>query len=390
MNGSDLTSGQAWRDFCARLSDLGDKIFDPGKDYSEADRAEGYRHLLNQVACWSTYAVGSSDPAQPLLFRHNDLVYRWGGPNVDQNARRTTISGQHTYRLSGSMGACEEFAVQAKRGEMHNKGGGGVDVTLWASDLGIGPGDAFDILISSDPADNPTLLMSPDSSLLHVRDYYYDWQSAEPATFVIERIDRVDTPGRPTPDRIAGMLDNALVQIENSMLYWPPYQDARRAEAPLNEFSTPGLVAEGVGDLFYSHCFVRIEPDEALVVTVRPDDAAHWNLQLYMREWYEPLDHVNRITNLNEAMAARDADGSVRIVISARDPGVANWLDTEGRVEVMATSRWTKPEGMPAITTQRVKLSDLDALGLGPTIDAEARHQQIEARRSHLAWRCHC
>src|SRR5690349_7477069 len=55
-----------------------------------------------------TFAVGHTDPRHPLMFRHNDLVYRWGGPNVDQNARRAVISGEGTYRVSGNMGACDE------------------------------------------------------------------------------------------------------------------------------------------------------------------------------------------------------------------------------------------------------------------------------------------
>src|ERR1700712_5722701 len=112
--GPDVTSGEAWRKFCARLADVGEQLLDPGFPGSPQDRAEGYRHLANQVACWMTYAVGSSDAKSPLLFRHNDLVYRWGGPNIDQNSRRTVISGAHDYRLSGSMGSCEEFAIQVK------------------------------------------------------------------------------------------------------------------------------------------------------------------------------------------------------------------------------------------------------------------------------------
>lgn len=380
-----VLDGSAWRRFCARLADLGDELLGPGFPGAPADRAEGYRHLMNQAACWLTYALGSTDPARPLLFRHNDLVYRWGGPNIDQNARRAVISGRHRYRLSGSMGMCEEFALQVKRGEMHS-GDGGVDATVWASDLGLRPGDRFAITISGDRADSPDVLVSPAANLLHIRDYYYRWAAAEPAAFVLERIDEPGQPPAPlAPRRVAEMLDIALSQTESSLRYWRDYQERLRAGTPLNQFSPPGLVAEGVGGMHYAHAFIRLAADEALVVEVRPDEAARWNLQLYSRAWYEPLDFAERPTHTNDAIVTRNPDGSATLVICAGDPGHPNWLDTEGRVEVMATSRWTRPAGTPTISARVTSRDRLPP----PTVAPPARRAQVASRRAHVAWRYH-
>jgi hypothetical protein len=384
-DGAAVMTGEAWRQFCARLAAVGDQLLEPGFPASPQDRAEGFRHLANQVACWMTYAVGSSDAKSPLLFRHNDLVYRWGGPNIDQNSRRTVISGQHKYRLSGSMGSCEEFAIQVKHGEMHT-GDAGVTGTLWASELGLTAGDTFVITISADPADEPTLLINPTAKLLHVRDYYYQWATAEPAAFVLERTDQSGEPPAPlTPDRVSEMLEIAATQVETSISYWRDYQEQLRSESGVNAFSPPGLVAEGVADMFYAHAFIRLEPDEAFVVTVSPVEAAHWNLQLYNRGWYESLDFANRLTHTNEALVETRPDGTADLVISAVDPGVANWLDTEGRAELMATSRWTRPASTPSIDARVVRLEDLPA----PTVTPDQRRAQIDSRRAHVAWRYH-
>jgi hypothetical protein len=118
---------------------------------------------------------------------------------------------------------------------------------------------------------------------------------------------------------------------------------------------------------------------------VSPQEAAHWNLQLYNRAWYESLDFANRVTHTNEALVSRRDDGSAEVVISATDPGSANWLDTEGRVELMATSRWTKPGGVPSIEARVVKLAELPA----PTVTPEQRRALVDRRRSHVAWRYH-
>ena len=103
--------------------------------------AEGLHHLANQVACWLTYGIGSSDPMRPVFFRSSDPVYEWGGPNADQVARRAAISGDAVYRITGTMGGCEEFVLQIKRGAAQS-GGAGVATEVSASALGLGPGDA--------------------------------------------------------------------------------------------------------------------------------------------------------------------------------------------------------------------------------------------------------
>ena len=46
--------------------------------------------------------------------------------------------------------------------------------------------------------------------------------------------------------------------------------------------------------------------------------------------WWESLDYANRQTSLTADQARLSSDGAYHYVIARRDPGVANWLDTEG------------------------------------------------------------
>ncbi len=146
MNEGDIMTGVGWRQFCERMAGLGERILAEDFPSSERDRAEGFRHLANQLCCWLTYSIGHTDASYPQLFWHNNLVYRWGGPNVDQNARRAVIAGDGTYRISGNMHACNEFILQVKKGEMHT-GGSVITGEARASDLGLGPGDDFEIFL---------------------------------------------------------------------------------------------------------------------------------------------------------------------------------------------------------------------------------------------------
>ena len=389
MDEHGVTTGAAWRSFCARIAAAGDRILTDDFPADARDRAEGVRHLANQVACWLTYAVGYSDPAHPAFFRSSDPVYQWGGPNVDQVARRACIAGDGTYRVSGHMGACEEFVLQVKLGTTQS-GGAEISTEVYASQLGLGPDDDFEILLSADEQPGNWFALDPDATFVHVRDYYFDWQPREPATFVIERLDTQGLPtARLTTERVAAMLDDAAREVEHSLVYFHEYQEKLRRGHELNTFSDPDFVGRGVRDLQYSHAFVSLPDDEALVIEIDPADAPLWDVMLYNRSWYEALDFANRPTSLNHRQVQANADGTVRIVVANTDPGVANWLDTEGRAEVLATIRWFRPPAQPTVRAQVVPRAQLAEYLPDDTaaIDVQARRDEVARRTAHAAWR---
>jgi hypothetical protein len=378
-------TGEAWRAFCDRMGALGDRILADDFPQGEHARAEGYRHLANQVACWLTYALGSTDPEHPAFFRSSDPVYRWGGPNVDQVARRALISGDGTYRISGQMGSCEEFVLQVKSGTVQS-GGADVDQEISASSLGLGPGDDFEILLGGTRRGERWIELDPAAAFVHIRDYYFDWQPRQPATFVIERLDTQGTPRRPTtPDGVAALLDDAAAQIEHSIVFWNDYQRRMRSGQELNTFSPPAGAARGVQEIIYSHAFVALGAGEALLVELEGRDAKLWDIQLYNRTWYEPLDFANRVTSLNHRQVRSGEDGSVQVVIAGRDPGVVNWLDSEGRDEVLATVRWWRPEHGPTVRSRIIAVASLPAEM--SVVDPDSRRAEIRGRSAHVGWR---
>ena len=389
MDGADVVSGVAWRRFTERLAEIGERILADDFPGDASGRAEGVRHLATQTACWLTYASGYRDPAHPAFFRSADPTYAWGGPNVDQVARRATVDGSGTYRVSGHMGSCEEFVLQLKGGTTQS-GGADVGTEVSASQLGLGPGDTFEILLSATEQSGTWLPLGPGPGFVHVRDYYFDWVAAEPATFVIERLDTQGVPAAAVDaDRVAEMLDAAAHEIEHSILYFRDYQARLRdAQAP-NQFGTPGVSGRGVQDIIYSHGFVNLRDDQALILELDPHAATLWGASSYTRGWYEPLDYATRVTSRNHRQVVADEDGLVRIVLAGRDPGTANWLDTEGRAEVLTTVRWFRPPETPSVRTEVVSLAELGAhLPEGhPTVDDDARRDEIARRAAHVSWR---
>ena len=74
----------------------------------------------------------------------------------------------------------------------------------------------------------------------------------------------------------------------------------------------------------------------------------------------QTLDYLRGTVSLNRAQTVAGPDGTVRIVIAHRDPGVPNWLSTEGRPFGLVYWRFMLPEG--PIDTPVAEVVPFDAL----------------------------
>ena len=103
-----------------------------------------------------------------------------------------------------------------------------------------------------------------------------------------------------------------------------------------------------------------IGPDQALVMTGRFPECRFANVCLWNR-FIQSFDFNNRRISLNRKQTVLESDGSFRMVIAHRDPGVPNWLDTEGRPFGMVYWRFLLPEG--EVETPRAEVVELASLG---------------------------
>ncbi len=68
------------------------------------------------------------------------------------------------------------------------------------------------------------------------------------------------------------------------------------------------------------------------------------NVCLWTRH-LQTLDYSNRQISLNRKQTTLESDGSFKIVIAHEDPGVPNWIDTEGRPLGIVFWRYMLPAG---------------------------------------------
>ncbi len=115
----------------------------------------------------------------------------------------------------------------------------------------------------------------------------------------------------------------------------------------------------GAVDIYYSSGTFDLGPGDALVMegTIPPSRFTNvmlWNVHM------QTLDYRTRRNSVNHAQVVPEADGSYRIVISALDPGVPNWLDTGGHRRGTIFWRFLLPESDPE--TPRCSVVDVSTL----------------------------
>jgi hypothetical protein len=97
----------------------------------------------------------------------------------------------------------------------------------------------------------------------------------------------------------------------------------------------------------------RLDADEALVIEGRSPPCTYWGAQVWNR-YMQSLDYRYHRVALNCAQVALEPDGSFRLVVAHRDPGMPNWISTAGHREGIVFCRWLQAETMPEPVSSKV------------------------------------
>ena len=112
------------------------------------------------------------------------------------------------------------------------------------------------------------------------------------------------------------------------------------------------------GQFYYEGAY-ELAPDEALIVEAKVPSRCDYGSILLTNEIYETTDWYNNQSSLNDSQWGVDADGVVRVVISAKDPGVPNWLDIAGYPEGSIQGRWTGCNANPVPSVRKVRFDSI-------------------------------
>jgi hypothetical protein len=380
---------EAWAAFCDRLKAAGERIQQEDFPNAPHERAEGYRHLGRLAVFALQQYLDFADPRFPAFLRFDDDVTKWGGPNADNHYLRARVEANGTYRITGNVRGLRELILSANEGDMQ-LGQLRVFEERNLSQLAVAADGALEVIVSAKPQAGNWLPLHPDAEYVLLRQYVSDWERDAVAHFRIERLGEEGSPPPVLePARVIGAFARAATWVERSVVYWNQWMARTRGALPDNVLGRPRAQPGGAGDIHYGGGWWKLAEDEALLVECEPPDARYWSIQLYSFPWFESLDLSNRVSSLTGHQIRLDDDGRFRVVISQRDPGVQNWLDTEGRRAGLVTYRWVFSRTKPAPVSRVVKLTELreqlpeTTPAFGPT----DRREQIARRRAAVARR---
>jgi hypothetical protein len=348
---------------------------------SDVDLAEGYRWVTRLSRLALDWIVERSDPLHPVLFTLQDEYRKLLVDNPDVHYLFSVLDDSRSYRLRGWRGECAylgmTFGTPFGQGEVGGRTG--TQTQCHIDEFELGPGGAVDVLIAPadqmpDPRPRNSVVLEPGTAQLAIRETHF-WKT--PDRLARLRMELVEDPARPVPppllsaEELAPKLEFAAMFL--TFVGGTALQMWRDAASNMNTFGgEAGSVHVAAQDdevrthsnaeMTYHGGRFRLEPGRALVVTVHEPDKPfiYWGLTL-TSPWMESFDYRYTTTALNNETAERSADGSWRLVIAPGDPGpgVANWLDTGGRLEGYMLVRWCLADGPPHPTCELVSAADL-------------------------------
>lgn len=370
---ADEALRQGWHAFCDALKAAGDLAF---KDANPADpllRADAFRFLTQNLGQAFPLALETKDPAYPQIHWFTHPYMKLGSDVADFTYRQAWISSEHVYRITGRKGTARWFnlTVQGPRPEripgsdqasLHEPFGDVPESNLFGHQIEADAEGNFELFIGGPERPANWLPTTPGSRKLFIREAFDAWGET-PTALTIERIGMAAPRPLPTAERMVEAFGWAGDFVTGVMRDWPEHSWTTSGGVvdPAQPNRFPSAEANDAADAkrgrMVAHMIWRLEPDEALIVEMDAHDG-FWIFGMG-GVFAGSMDFLYRPVSYTPARTKVDGDGVVRLVLSHDDPGVHNWLDTQGFPQGNLTYRNLMSQNAAAFRTRLVKRAEL-------------------------------
>lgn len=330
-----------------------------------------------------------------ILYDNPDTIYRFVGVNY---ASEYVITGQ-----------LPENDPQASFSVLTGTTGTTAAV-LNADQLELGPDRTFVITVSGSPAqpgEQNHLQITPDTTLIAIRDTLADWNTEDPMTLAIHRtagprnslfsqfggfaipfigplvaksplltrLVSVIPPLPAVPPIVRGSYAALLmlrgIGQESVYIKVATTDPVTGERVPPNVFTDPQSNASFLSTQLQSAGYFQLADDQALVLTINPNNADYFSVPV-TNDWTITNNYWDEQTSLNNAQAVSNPDGSYTIVVSPTEPvfgdgtSVWNWVSTGGLNQGTMAIRFQAidPDNPtnPTVSSQVVALGDVSSV----------------------------
>lgn len=346
-----IVTGQSWSEFCDELKVAGNILLSPGAPRDAFHQAEGIRYLSRLTRAGLEAYVEYPDPAFPQLRRMVHETVKMGADNPDNHYMNAQVSGEFEYKISGKRNSIDYISFHTQNGNYGTTGGLAPCGKLDSDDLLVEEDGSFEIYVTREKQGKNWLKIEEETTLLMVRQTFYDRFTEVPAQLEILNLSGIKRPEALTSKQMDEGLKTASMFVGGAGLLFARWaKDFQKHVNQLPQFDPDKSNAAGGDDsIIYYHSYWRLASDEALLIEVLPPKCDAWNFQLN-NHWMESLDYRYHQISINKHSARYEPDGKVRVVVSHQDPGLPNWIETADHTEGTMCWRWYRiHEGATAI-----------------------------------------
>lgn len=349
---------------------------------TEQDLLEGYDYLAGRIRMAMQTAF-DYDLERPLFVNPTHQFSRQGLDNPDALYFNAYLREGVEYVVRGRRGTSADLSFQVM--------GGAYTATSAATSM-----LAFDdreLDIADDGTFEFTYTAEPGAKTLIVREVFNDWDTEERGLLWIERPDTMGKPAKPLAEAtLAKKYEVAARSLTSSIQTWFAFPHFFQYQQDVNTLTPPQSTPGGLASQRSSIGHYELDEDQAMVITV-PEcaDCSYQAVQIGS-DWYVSTDYETHQTSLTKAQAVTDPDGMMRFVVSERNPGIANWLETTGHRTGSMMLRWQRlerdlgPEDGPSVEVVPFD-SVRDSLPHYSPVTPEEYAARIAARQRSVARR---
>lgn len=384
-----------WDEFIETLRTLPDRMLEKLPEGYRSDpqmQQEVGRLALETLTSSALGAIGA-DADFPSFLPAIGMVLNVGQPNADTLYRSARIVPGASYRLRGKRGSLN----QCKIGQVvpRNAETGSGRAYLDVNALEVDENGCFDVIVSPQRPEGYNgdwWELGPNANGLMLRMVSYDWANEESPTFSIERVDKPMGRGRTSAAELEQRLRTLAPTLNFMGLMLIDHVDQLRQQGYVNRFKEFDVSQiGGLTGQFYYESVYELGDDDALIIESPIPEICPYRSIILTNEIYETTNWYDNHSCLNGAQSDPDSDGILRFVVSPKDPGVKNWLDTAGYPTGIIQGRWTDCDSQPIPTVKQVKLAEVmqHLPADTATVTPEERDRIIRERRAAMQQRPH-
>ena len=317
----DISATDAWRAFCERLGEVGERLTAEPFPASETDRANCVRHLTRQLVMALQGELEHGDPAHPTFI---DTKSR-GCNGVARTPTTCTRVPRSTPRPRT---ACRATSPACARRSSPSS----TATCISASSACSASARSRDLARRTRRRVRAVDLARPPTHDRAQLDRVASRRAPVPRSSVRVRLGT--RPCRDTDDRAhrhawdtAGGADRTRARRPRSIARPPGSSDRSSSGATTwrrhgggsraMRSGRPPHRAGGAPTIGYGAGWWDLAPDEALLITTDVPDADYWGWTVHHRYRLDSGDFARRQTSLNMTQAFADADGRLRFVLAA-------------------------------------------------------------------------